>query len=260
MLVKIAVPLLTLMGMSNFSTLISMSEPRGVGDIDALVKSGNYVSEHTTRLAQNAPSWTTPIAPPPTKPNTNKNPGGAAQGLKSTLTEQASAQVFMIKGVITRVLGDKVEIAEQPTKPAVEGPKYRFTLSRDATITVADVGTLADIKAGVGVSAGPDVLQVYPREFMASLMKQPLTTDLVAVVSAVDRDKITIGGPDVTYEIPFHPTTKIVRYEFGTVSDLMPGVSVYVAVGELAPDGSTVVSNIAVGRHGVKPNRILSRP
>jgi hypothetical protein len=61
---------------------------------------------------------------------------------------------------------------------------------------------------------------------------------------------------------------KIVRYKFGSPSDLVVGANVYVElVGgvtrfmrELATDGSTTVSQIAVGRNGAKPTMLLRRP
>jgi hypothetical protein len=202
-------------------------------------QSSDTVSGPVIRLAQGRG------APNSTQPNTSKSPGGAAERETPHTFAQGlehSSGIF-VTGRILSIKNDVIEIAPEGNKEHLT-----LTLTPNLLVTVAQAGTLNDIKPGLSVldSAEGNSLEIIPPK-----------TYSAAIVVANDGHKITTSINNDHREIPIQPNAQISRFTYGSKADLTPGANIYV---HLSDHSTRAVSSIAVGKNGITPTFLLPAP
>jgi uncharacterized protein DUF5666 len=171
-----------------------------------------------------------------------------------------------LRGTITRVAGDTIEIKEDAGRSAA------VHLTNDAKVVSVAAASLSDVKPGsfIGTAATPrsdGTLQAKEIHIFPGSMRgageghrawdlgpnSTMTNGTVAQVNKIAGDALTVNYKGAEKVVTVTPNTEVVTLVPGDRSELRPGDKIFVPGATENPDGSLEASRLTVGKNGLPP-------
>ena len=180
-----------------------------------------------------------------------------------------------VRGTITRVDGDTLEVNER------DGKSAKVRLVDDAKIASVAKASLSDIKPGsyIGTAATPKTdgtlqaieIHIFPESMRGTgegnrawdlVPKSSMTNGTVAQrpnkrgenkVSKIEGNSLTVEYSGGTRVVVATPSTQVVTLVPGDRSELKPNASVFIPGAKKEADGALQADRITVGKDGMAP-------